>query len=98
MDEFLDICYSENARQQIDDLVDSDVRYIDEPEIYEQILAAVPERVGLEMGHMGKTYHVFHTKQRFGGPVTLWISYKIDREKHRIDIFDIRQHPNQREK
>jgi hypothetical protein len=93
MDEFLDICYDENAREQIDDLVESDIRYIDEPEIFEQILAAVPDRVGLEMGHLSKPYFVFLTKQQFAGPPPLWITYLIERNKHRVRIIDIRRHP-----
>lgn len=53
--------------------------------------------VGIQMGyvgHEGKVYYVFMTKEKPDGPLPLWISYTIERERHRVRIFDIRQHPD----
>jgi hypothetical protein len=94
MDEsFLQVVYDTEAQMQFDYLVNLDFSYIDEPDKYERLLAAVPEQVGLEMGHAGKTYYVHLTKQGYLGPRPLWISYFIERNLHRVRIFDIRQHP-----
>jgi hypothetical protein len=97
-DEFLEIVYSDEAKLQFDDLVNSDFGYVDEPDIYERLIAVAPERVGLEMGHRGKIYYAFMTRERPFGPPPIWISYKINREEHCVTIFDIRQHPEARSK
>jgi hypothetical protein len=96
LQEHLGIVYEPKAELQFDYLLDSDFRYLDEPAIYERLIAAAPEQVGVEMGFEGKIYYVFATKQRHDGPLPLWISYKVERDKHLITIFDIQQHPRDR--
>jgi hypothetical protein len=90
---YLEFVYHNDAAQQLENLIDSDIRYEDEVAHYEWILCREPERLGAPAVIEGQAVLIFLTAQKRSGPTRLAVTYQVLRNEHYINILDVRIFP-----
>lgn len=93
MDILLEFLYHPDAADQLEDLIDSDIRYEDEVAHYEWILCREPEMLGTPTVIGGLLVYIFLTAAKHLGPPELAVSYQVSRQEHHILVLDVRVVP-----
>jgi len=93
MDTLLEFIYHQDAADQLEDLIDSDIRYEDEVAHYEWILCREPEKLGSPTVIEGEAVYIFLTATKRFGPPPPVVSYQIFRQDHYILVLDVRVIP-----
>jgi hypothetical protein len=89
----LEFMYHPAAAEQLEVLIDSDIRYEDEVAHYEWILCREPEKLGRIFEIEGQAVHVFLTATKQFGPDRLAVSYQVFRQDSYIHVLDVRVAP-----
>ena len=94
MPTLLEFMYHPAAAEQLEDLIDSDIRYEDEVANYEWILCREPEQLGgLAVIQGQHLVYIFLTAQKRSGPPRLAVSYQVFRKDSFIHVLDVRIAP-----
>ena len=93
MDTYLEVVYSDEASQQLEALVDSDIRIQEDTQAYEWLISRDPENLGTPFVLGDKTVFVFITESSPEGLPPIVVTYLVQRDRHRILVIDIRLLP-----
>jgi hypothetical protein len=93
MDTFLEFVYHPNAADQLDELINGDLRFEDEITQYEWILCREPEKLGKLTIIAGLAIYIFMTAEKSFGPPRLAVSYQVFRQDSHIFVLDVRLAP-----
>jgi hypothetical protein len=90
MPTLLEFLYHPAAAEQLEVLIDSDIRYEDEVANYEWILCREPEKLGGLALIEGQLIRIFFTARKLSGPPRLAVSYQVFRNDSYIYVLDVR--------
>jgi hypothetical protein len=89
----LEFLYHKSAAEQLEVLIDSDIRYEDEVAQYEWILCREPEKLGSPLAINGEEVYIFLTATKRFGPARLAVTYQVFRQDSVIHVLDVRVAP-----
>ncbi len=94
MKTYAGVTYTPEAEQQLEALIDQDIRYETESQEYDWLLRRDPENLSTLKEIDGKAIYIFITKQKRNGPQKLAVTWVVTTEPpHLVEIIDLRQMP-----